>query len=70
MVALEALREALNVLDYEIDQVEECVSDNNSDIEDNYYLIADNDDGIAYNDDEIDKQQYRIKLLQKQCRYA
>lgn len=70
MIALEAIRESLVSLDYEIDDLEECISDNDSGIDHNDYLIADNDDGIHYNDEEIENQEYRIKRLQKQCRYC
>jgi len=68
MIALEALREHLMHLDYDIDELEECVSDNDSGIEHNDYEIEDNFDGIHYNDEEIDNQQYRVKRLQRQCR--
>jgi len=47
MVSLEALRESLLLLDHVIDDLEECVSDNDSGIEHNDYVIHDNDDGIA-----------------------
>jgi len=65
MISLEALREGLLALDYVIDDLEECISDNDSGIEHNDYLIADNDDGIDYNDEEIENQRYRVKRLQK-----
>ena len=70
MVALEAIREALVDLDYEIDHLEDCIDDNNYRIHDNYDDIKDNDWGIEENDQEIDDQRYRLKRLQKQCRYC
>jgi len=39
MIALEAIRESLVDLDYEIDRLEDCISHNNEDIEDNYHYI-------------------------------
>ena len=70
MIALEAIREALVDLDYEIDHLEDCIDDNNYRIHDNYDAIKDNDWGIDENDREIDDQRYRLKRLQKQCRYC
>lgn len=70
MVALEAIREALVDLDYEIDHLEDCIDQNDYDIHDNYEDINRNDQGIDYNDREIDDQRYRLKRLQKQCRYC
>jgi hypothetical protein len=63
MVALEAIREALVELDYDIDALEDCIEENNHDISDNEHGISDNDHGISENDHEIEKQQYRIKRL-------
>lgn len=37
---------------------------------DNRYHIGRNDDGIDDNDHEIDDQRYRVKRLQKECRYC
>merc|ERR1712037_905837 len=70
MVSLEAVREALVDLDYSIDRVEDCISDNAHDIYENDHGISDNDKGIDYNDQEIDDQRYRLKRLQKECRYC
>merc|ERR1712037_720181 len=70
MVSLEAVREALVDLDYSIDRVEDCISDNAHDIYENDHGISDNDKGIDYNDQEIDDQRYRLKRLQKDCRYC
>ena len=63
MVALEAIRESLVDLDYEIDRLEDCISHNDEDIDDNHYAINRNDDGIEENDHEIDDQRYRVKRL-------
>ena len=63
MIALEALRESLVTIDFMIDEVEDCIADNDSGIEHNDYLIADNDEGIESNDDEIENQTYRVKRL-------
>ena len=70
MVALEAIREALIDLDYDIDRLEDHIDQNADDIEDNHYHIRRNDDGIDENDHEIDDQRYRVKRLQKECRYC
>lgn len=63
MVALEAIREALVELDYDIDALEDCIDENVHRIAENEDSISDNDHGISENDDEIEKQQYRIKRL-------
>lgn len=63
MVALEAIREELVHLDYEIDRVEDCIDDNHNDIDDNAYAIRKNNDDVHDNDAEIDDQQYRLKRL-------
>ena len=63
IVALEALREAMVSLDYDIENLEDCISDNDSGISDNDAGIAMNDSGIDDNDEEIDDQQYRVKRL-------
>ena len=68
MISLEALREAMVELDYEIDDLEDCIEGNNYAIHENYDGIKDNDWGIEENDREIDDQRYRLKSLQKQCR--
>lgn len=70
MVSLEAIREALVDLDYNIDYLEDCVDENQNDIDRNHYGINDNDDAIDYNDRAIDDQRYQLKRLQKQCRYC
>ena len=63
MIALEATREALVELDYEIDDLEDCIDGNNYNIHENYDHIKDNDWAIDENDREIDDQRYRLKRL-------
>ena len=70
MVSLEAIREGLVDLDYEIDRLEDCYHDNDDGIDHNHYDIRDNDKDIDWNDNEIDDQRYRLKRLQKSCRYS
>jgi hypothetical protein len=67
MVALEAIREILVDLDYEIDNLEDHISENDDRIRDNDEGIDRNDDGIAENDAEISDQEYRVKRLNKRC---
>ena len=68
MVSLEALREGLVDLDYEIDDLYDCISDNDSEIEINQHGIEHNDEGIEENEEEIDDQRRRISRAQKKCR--
>ena len=56
MIALEATREALVDLDYDIDRLEALIEENNRNIDRNSYGIHANDDGIDNNDDEINEQ--------------
>ena len=70
MVALEAIRESLVHLDYEIDELEDHIVENNREIGRNHDEIYDNDRDIDSNDEEIDEQRYRLKRLQKDCRYC
>ena len=71
MIALEAMRDSLIHLDHQIDDLVDCISENDSDIDDNHYAIHDNEKGhpgIERNDDEIYHQQHRIHELQDRCR--
>lgn len=68
MVALEALREALVDLDYEIDYLDDCIDSNEEGIDDNSYGIHHNEELIEENTAEIDDQNYQVKRLQKACR--
>ena len=70
MIAIEAIREGMVDLDYEMDYLEDGIDENHRDIDRNIDGINDNDYGIEYNDHEIDEQRYRLKRLQKQCRYS
>ena len=70
MIALEATREALVDLDYDIDRLEDLIEENHRDIQRNLSDIRNNDDHIEENDDEIEDQQRRVKYLQRQCRYC
>ena len=70
MIALEATREALVDLDYDIDRLEDLIDENHRNIDRNHEDIRDNDDAIEDNDHEIDDQQRRVKYLQRQCQYC
>ena len=54
MISLEAIREGMVDLDYEIDYLEDCIDENQKAIDWNYSDIHRNDDAIDYNDQEID----------------
>ena len=56
MIALEATREALVDLDYDIDRLEDLIDENHRNIDRNHEDIRDNDDAIEDNDNEIDDQ--------------
>ena len=58
MVSLEAIREGLADLDYEIDHLEDCITENVAGIDHNHYDIHDNSKDIDWNNSEIDKQRY------------
>ena len=58
MVSLEAIREGLTDLDYEIDRLEDFIADNHARIDTNVYDIRDNHNDIDDNNDEIDRQTY------------
>lgn len=51
MVALEAMREALVQLDSDIDDLKDCISDNEKEIDVNHYGIHSNNEDISDNDD-------------------
>lgn len=67
MIALEATREALVDLDYDIDRLEDLIDENNRNIDRNAHDIHENDDAIDDNDHEIGDQQRRAKYLQREC---
>ena len=56
MIALEAIREALVKLDYDITDLETCIETNAATISHNYDLIYANEHLIAINDAEIEAQ--------------
>ena len=68
MVALEAIREALVLLDKDISDLEECIEGNSDHIGDNYELINVNDHLIIETDTIIETQQKRLEALQWRCR--
>lgn len=68
MVSLEAIREAIVEIDYRVDHLESCISDNHSEIENNDYKIKENDGQIQHNGEFIQYQQHQVKKLQKECR--
>ena len=68
MVALEAIREALVVLDGDITQLENCIELSSEDIGVNYEHIKFNDERITVNDQEIEAQNVRLESLQGRCR--
>ena len=68
MVALEAIREALVVLDQDIGDLEFCIESNADYIGDNFDHINTNDEEITVNDVEIENQQVRLENLQWKCR--
>ena len=70
MIALEATREALVDLDYDIDRLEDLIDENNRNIDRNAHDIHENDDAIDDNDHEIGDQQRRAKYLQRECQYC
>ena len=68
MVALEAIREALVVLDSDIGELEHCIELNAEMIGDNYEHINYNDERITTNDAEIERQNQKLESLQWRCR--
>ena len=63
MIALEALREAMIDLDYDIDRLEDHIDRNTHDIRDNTDHIRFNDDCIQDNGEEIEFQHHRVRRL-------
>ena len=58
MVSLEAIREIIVALDYQVDQLVDCVSDNHSDIDDHEERIYSNDEHIQHNGEFIEYQRH------------
>ena len=70
LIALEAFRQEIVRLTHDVEDLEICIEGNNWDIKHNESDKSDNDDRINYNDAEIKDQQYRLKRVQKTCRYC
>jgi len=68
MVALEAIREALVVLDEDIHKLEECIEECSDTIGVNYEHIFENDERIVKVDGMIESQHSRLEALQWRCR--
>ena len=68
MVALEAIRGALVLLDTDIAQLENCIELGADDIGVNYESIKYNDVLVSVCDEEIEVQHGRIESLQGRCR--
>ena len=70
MVALEAIRASIVDVDYDIDDLTDCIEANAYAIHDNMEAIEKNHKWISAVDNEIDEQRYRVASLQKDCRRA
>ena len=68
MVALEAIRASVVDIDYDIDDLEDCIEANSYAIHDNLDDIEENRKWISAINHEIEEQQYRVAGLQKDCR--
>ena len=68
MVALEAIRAALVVLDTDITELESCIEKGADHIGENYEHITFNDGKMEENQVEVSAQQFRLESLQFKCR--
>ena len=70
LIALEAFRYEIVRLTHEVEDLEDCISHNDWKIDENDKEIERRSDRVIdYNDEEIKKQQWRVKGLQRECRY-
>ena len=57
-------------LTHEVEDLEDCIEHNDWHIDKNDKEIEKRSDRVIdYNDEEIKKQQWRVKSLQRECRY-
>ena len=63
LIALEAFRQEIVRLTHDVEDLEECIHNNDWHIEHNDSDIDDNDREIYDNDGEIKEQQWRVKRL-------
>ena len=68
MVALEAIRAALVVLDTDITELEDCIERSADHIGENYEHITFNDSAMEINQLEVTRQQTQLESLQFRCR--